>query len=178
MTLSRLSMTLFLLEVYLHSIRIPSPLERYGCLAYSRFMRSYARGRYEDAGIWARRLVEACCISMLGGPTAYGVLGSMFEALEYLQLIKPDDTPYDIILANGDPEVLQVSLLVGIPMDQWRLWDDFAYLHKYGNEAANASAGMLRDGSKADDWVFQSFIRILCVMLSNRKKFSMPVSKL
>ena len=60
MSLHDLSMTFFLLEVYLYSIRQNGVLEQYGFLAYSRFLRAYGRGRYDDAGIWARRLAEAC----------------------------------------------------------------------------------------------------------------------
>ena len=175
MTLANLSMTLFLLEQYLRSIRHEGVLEKYAYVAYSRFLRSYGRGRYEDAGIWARRLAEACCISMLGEKTEYYVLGAMFDALERYGNLKKDDTPYDVIAATGDREVLQVAGLVGIPMDQWPVWDDLWLINKYGNEAAHASAGMLRGGSHADDWVFQSFIRILCVMLSHRKMwFRLP----
>ena len=178
MTLANLSISLLLLEQYLRSIRHEGVVEKYASLAYTRFLRAYGRGRYEDAGIWARRLAEACCISMLGNKTEYYVLWEMQSALERDGLLKYHDTPKDVIAAKGDPEVLQVARLVGIPMDQWPLWDDLWLLQKYGNEAAHASSGMLRGGSQADAWVFPSFIRILCVLLAHRKMWHPLVSRL
>ena len=52
--------------------------------------------------------------------------------------------------------------------------------NKYGNEAAHAASGLLRGGSLADEYVFQSFVRISFVMFSHRKMwFYLPrVSRL
>ena len=56
--------------------------------AYCRFMAAYARGQYEDAAIWCRRIAECFCIVVLRDGYAVqevGLLGEMlYQLLEHL----------------------------------------------------------------------------------------------
>ena len=63
---------------------------------------------------------------------------------------------------------IRICWAYGIPLDGATVWDDLYTLQGYGNPAAHAAAGYLRDGHTADIEVFRAVVRITFVMLSYR----------
>jgi len=147
-------MTLLRLAHYVSSL--PGRGPQYVALGFTRFLRAYGRGYYDEAGVWGRRIAEAFCLFELGKEYEEVLLGELVWAL-------PDSVwplrAYD--LTSGNAEVSVVAANLGLGLSSASIFDDLSLLKRYGNEAAHAHAVVFGRPVGPDPRVFVAVLRVV-----------------
>ena len=130
--------------------------------AYCRFMAAYARGQYEDAAIWCRRIAECFCIVVLRDGYVVQEVGLLGEMLYQLPEHLLNARVWDDLCGTA----ASIAVSMGCFLSTQSIRDDLGWLQWYGNQGAHAHPYFDGNPVKARPEVVTAVLRIVLLFVS------------
>ena len=152
----------------------PNRAATYIRMASHPFLRSYARGFYEDAAMWSRRIAEAFCIMILRDHFRMKELDGLYDMINAIPWEVSNEGVYKHL--QGDLVLLGTEM--GCGLTSQKVWQDLHTMRRYGNQGAHPFEYFDDGPLKPDAQVFVATLRIIMCFAAWHRRTYIPMSRL
>ena len=151
------------------------PRSHFLCVLTRRYLTAYARGHFDTAAVYGRRIAEVFSWYSLpnGHPKREEGLCEMIWANDFWYM-------HAVQFVLGYKDLESIAEEFGMPLTTWSIYDDLTQLRWYGNAGAHVDYAQIEGGYslEADAAAFTSTIRIVIACIGLFRMTPLTVSRL